>query len=166
MEAENAAWCEKTARANEAAAFWVDLIREDEEFLKPRPRPERADLFKAALEKLYIRQPLLVEKMNAATASPPGDAEREIILKAYGAGAPGADFWELKSRLDAGLRGGVAKVTGERERRYVSGAENLMVIVDYVRAVGGAEYAAATFARLWCLSAEETTILLEALPAP
>jgi hypothetical protein len=164
LEAENAAWCAKLARAAATRDFWTRLIEEDKEFLKPRPRPDRADLFEAALERLYIRQPGLVEKMNRATAAPAGEWEREVILNAYGAGTAGADFNELITRLELGLRGGVVRVTGERDRRYVSGAENLMALVDYVRAVGGPECAAATFERLWALTPEETAAVAAELP--
>jgi len=164
LERENDALRDKTAAAEGVAEFWTVLIREDEEFFKPKGIIERVAGYEKGLETLYVKEPDLVEKVHQALTRPAGDWERGVVIRAYGAGVPGADFWELKKRLDQGLEGGVVKVAGEREPRYVSGAENLMAVLEYVRKVAGEVQYRLTLQRLWACTPEEVDRVLSYFP--
>jgi hypothetical protein len=164
LEAENEALRAQIMTARGVGEFWAVLIGEDEEFFKPGVVTERAASYEAGLEKLFIRNPDLVEKVHLAMSEPPGEWERAIIIRAYGAGLPGADIWELRKRIDQGLEGGVVLVAGERQARYVSGAENMMALLDYVREVSGGEGFEETLQRLWGCTPEEVDVVLAAFP--
>lgn len=164
IEGENEALLSRTATARGVAEFWAVLIGEDEAFFKPGRVTERAASYEEGLEKLFVRNPDLVEKVHLAMSQPAGEWERAIIIRAYGAGLPGADIWELRKRIDQGLEGGVVLVAGEREARYVSGAENMMALLDYVRKVSGGEGFEETLQRLWGCTPEEVDVVLAAFP--
>jgi hypothetical protein len=164
IEAENESLQSRLATARGVAEFWAVLIGEDEEFFKPGRVTERAATYEAGLEKLFVRNPDLVEKVHLAMSQPAGEWERAIIIRAYGAGVPGADIWELRKRIRQGLEGGVCLVAGEREARYVSGAENMMALLDYVREVSGGEGFKETLQRLWGCTPEEVDVVLAAFP--
>lgn len=163
LEKENDELAAKIEAAEGAAEFWAVLIREDEEFFRPR-LSGRVLEYEEGLESLLVNHPALVEKIHHAISQPEGDWERAVLIRAYGAAVPGADFWELKKRLDQGLEGGVVVVAGERQARYVSGAENIMAILDYVRSVAGAERYKETLERLWGCTPEEAGVALAAFP--
>jgi len=166
LEAENQDLRSKTAVAKTAALWWENLIREDQEFLKPRPRADldRVALYEQALVQLYIKKPELVEKLDLGMRAPADDWGREMMAKAYGAAEIRADFWEVRKRVLLGLEGGVVTVAGEDQPRYVTGAENLMAVVDFVRREGGPQYVEPTLARLWGLNDEETAAVMAVLP--
>jgi hypothetical protein len=164
IEAENEALRSRLATARGVAEFWSVLISEDEAFFKPGRVTERAASYEEGLEKLFIRNPDLVEKVHRAMSRPAGEWERAIILRAYGAGLPGADIWELRKRLGQGLEGGVCLVAGEREARYVSGAENMTALLDYVRDIAGGEGFKETLQRLWDCTPEEVDAVLAVFP--
>jgi len=164
IEGENEAFRSRIATARGVAEFWAVLVGEDEEFFKPGRVTERAASYEAGLETLFVRNPDLVEKVHLAMSQPAGDWERVIMIRAYGAGLPGADIWELRKRIDQGLEGGVVMVAGEREARYVSGAENMMALLDYVRKVSGGEGFEETLQRLWGCTPEEVDVVLAAFP--
>lgn len=167
LEAENNELRAKTSSARTAALWWESLIVEDQEFLKPRPRAdlERVALYEQALVQLYIKSPELVQKIDLGMRAPADDWGREMMAKAYGCAEARADFWEIRKRVLLGLEGGVVLVAGEDQPRYVTGAENLMAVVEFVRREGGPEYVAPTLARLWGLSDEETAAVGAVLPA-
>lgn len=164
LEEENEALAAKFAAAEGVAEFWSVLIREDEEFFKPGRMTERVMEYEEGLEVLLVREPALVEKIHAAMSRPEGDWARAVLIRAYGAGTPGADFWELKKRVDQGLEGGVVLVAGERQTRYVSGAENVMAVLDYVWDVAGADGYEETLQKLWACTPEEVEVALAAFP--
>ncbi|UCH77349.1 MAG: hypothetical protein JSU81_06300 [Candidatus Coatesbacteria bacterium] len=166
IESENAELQTKIEAAAGVAEFWAVLLREDEEFFKPSLLTGRLLAYEEGLEKLFVRRPELVEKIHGAISEPAGDWERALLIRAYGAGTPGADFWELRKRIDVGLEGGVVLVAGERQPRYVSGAENMKAILDYVASVAGEEDYRKTLERLWGCTPEETEEVLAAFPAP
>jgi hypothetical protein len=72
----------------------------------------------------------------------------------------------LRKRIDIGLEGGVVLVAGERQPRYVSGAENVKAILEYVARVADEEDYRGTLERLWGCTPEETEEVLAAFPAP
>ena len=164
IEGENEALWSRITAARGTVEFWSVLISEDEEFFKPGLVTERASSYEAGLELMFIRNPELIEKVHLAMSEPAGDWERAILIRAYGAGLPGADIWELRKRIDQGLEGGVVLVAGEREARYVSGAENMMAVVDYVREVAGGEGYEETLQKLWGCTPEEVDAVLSAFP--
>jgi hypothetical protein len=166
LEAENRDLGSETAAAKTAALWWENLIRDDQEFLKPRPRADldRVALYEQALVQLYIKKPELVAKLDLGMRAPADDWGREMMAKAYGSAEVRADFWEIRKRVLLGLEGGVVTVAGEDQPRYVTGAENLMAVVDFVRREGGPEYVAPTLARLWGLNDEETAAVTAVLP--
>jgi hypothetical protein len=164
LEFENTALLARTEGALGVAEFWSVLLREDEEFFKPGRVSERVASFEAGLETLFVKNPALFEKVHLAMSAPAGDWERALLLRAYGAGLPGADIWELRKRVDLGLEGGVVLVAGEREARYISGAENMMAVVDYAREVAGEEEYRETLQKLWGCAPEEVAAVLSALP--
>ncbi len=164
VEAENADLAAKIEAAEGVAEFWSVLIREDEEFFKPGRVTERVMEYERGLERLLVRDPALVEKIHAAMSRPDSDWARAVLIRAYGAGTPGADFWELKKRVDQGLEGGVVLVAGERQARYVSGAENVMAVLDYVWDVAGADGYEETVQKLWGCTPEEVDAALAAFP--
>ncbi|HUU56526.1 MAG TPA: hypothetical protein VMW93_04220 [bacterium] len=164
IEGENEALWSRITGARGAVEFWSVLISEDEEFFKPGLVTERASSYEVGLELMFIRNPELIEKVHLAMSEPAGDWERAILIRAYGAGLPGADIWELRKRIDQGLEGGVVLVAGEREARYVSGAENMMAVVDYVREVTGGEGYEETLQKLWGCTPEEVDAVLSAFP--
>ena len=164
LERENDGLAARLEAARGAAEFWSVLIREDEEFFTPRPLAGRVSEYERGLEFLLVNDPALVEKINVAMSQPESDWERAVLIRAYGAGLPGADFWELKKRLDQGLEGGVVLVAGERRARYVSGAENIMAVLDYVWSVAGEDKYKETLQRLWRCTPEEVDVALAAFP--
>jgi hypothetical protein len=164
IENENAELQARTEAAGGVAEFWAVLLREDEEFFKPGAITERVMEYDAGLELLFVRNPSLVEKVHAGMSNPGGDWERTILVRAYGAGIPGADMWEIRKRIDMGLEGGVVSVAGERTARYVSGAENIMAVMEYVRRVGGEENYEETLGRLWGCTPEEVDEVLAVFP--
>lgn len=164
IEGENEALRSRIIMARGAGEFWAVLISEDEAFFRPGVVTERAASYEEGLEKLFVRSPDLVEKVHLAMSQPAGEWERAIIIRAYGAGLPGADIWELRKRIDQGLEGGVVLVAGERQARYVSGAENMMALLDYVREVSGGEGFEETLQRLWGCTPEEVDVVLAAFP--
>jgi hypothetical protein len=166
LEAENEALQSQITAARGVAEFWSVLISEDEEFFKPDRVTDEALAYERGLEQLFVRDPELVEKVHLAISKPVGDWERAILIRAYGAGLPGADIWELRKRVDQGLEGGVVLPAGERVARYVSGAENMMAILDYVRDVAGEEGYKETLQRLWGCTPEEVDEVLAAFPQP
>jgi len=166
IESENAELQAKIEAAQGVIEFWTVLLREDEEFFKPRLLTGRLAAYEEGLEKLFVRRPELVEKIHAAISQPAGDWERALLIRAYGAGTPGADFWELRKRIDIGLEGGVVLVAGERSARYVSGAENMKAILEYVAGLASEEEYRKTLERLWGCTPEETEEVLAAFPAP
>jgi hypothetical protein len=157
LEKENDDLAAQIEAAEGVVEFWSVIIREDEEFFAPRH-------YERGLEFLLVSNPALVEKIHRAMSQPEGDWERAILIRAYGAGLPGADFWELKKRLDQGLEGGVVTVAGERQARYVSGAENMMATLDYVWEVAGADKYKETLQKLWGCAPEEVDVVLAAFP--
>jgi len=163
LDRENVALAGKIKGANDAAAFYTRLIYQDEDFFKPPAPTPRLLSYERGLELLYIQNPALVAKFHAAIASPPGEYERYIVTRAFGVGVAGADFGEIKRRMAAGVEGGVVKVAGETEPRYVSGAENLMAIVDYVKGAAGDEYPV-VLARLWGCGDEEMDAFFAVFP--
>ena len=163
LEKENDELAAKIEAAEGVAEFWSVLIREDEAFFTPR-LVVRVLEYEEGLESLLVDHPALVEKIHRAISQPDGDWERAVLIRAYGAGLPGADFWELKKRLDQGLEGGVVVVAGERQARYVSGVENMMAILDYVWSVAGADRYKETLQRLWGCTPEEVDVVLAAFP--
>jgi len=164
IERENDRLAAKITAAEEAAQFWTALISEDEEFFKPARVAERVMPYERGLELLLVRNPELADKVHRAISQPAGDWERAILIRAYGAGTPGADFWELRKRLAQGLAGGVVLVAGEREARYVSGAENVMAVLAYVRNVAGEYDYEGTLQRLWDCTPEEVEAVLAVFP--
>lgn len=164
VERENEEMAAKIAAAEGVAEFWSVLISEDEEFFKPHQLTERVMAYEEGLEILLVRNPALVEKINAAMSRPDSDWARAVLVRAYGAGTPGADFWELKKRIEQGLEGGVVLVAGERQARYVSGAENVMAVLDYVRDVAGDDGYRETLQKLWGCTPEEVDAALAAFP--
>lgn len=163
LEAENEEWRRKITLVNEAASFWTALIFEDEDFFKP-PRPsDKVLAYERGLEMLYIKRPELVAKISTAMKAPAGEYERYLLLRAYGSGLPGADFGELARRVATGLEGGVVRVAGEEEPRYVSGAENLIALVDYVKDVAGEEYPR-VLQRFWGLTDDEMDAFFAVFP--
>jgi hypothetical protein len=166
IENENAELQAKIEAAGGVSEFWTVLLLEDEEFFKPRLLTGRMAAYEAGLEKLFVRRPELIEKIHGAISQPAGDWERALLIRAYGAGTPGADFWELRKRVDVGLEGGVVLVAGERQPRYVSGAENMKAILEYVAGVAGDEDYRGTLERLWGCTPEEAEEVLAAFPAP
>jgi hypothetical protein len=164
MERENDRLVAKITAAEAAAQFWNALISEDEEFFKPARAAERVIPYERGLELLLVRNPELADRVHRAISQPAGDWERAVLIRAYGAGTPGADFWELRKRLAQGLAGGVVLVAGEREARYVSGAENVMAVLDYVRSVAGEYDYEGTLQRLWRCTPEEVEAVLAVFP--
>jgi hypothetical protein len=164
LERENEELAAKTAAAEGVAEFWSVLIREDEEFFKPHHMTDRVMAYEKGMEILLVRNPALVEKVHAAMSRPDSDWARTVLIRAYGAGTPGADFWELKKRVEQGLEGGVVLVAGERQARYVSGAENVMAVLDYVRGVAGEDGYDETLQKLWGCTPEEVDAALAAFP--
>jgi seryl-tRNA synthetase len=164
LEAENAEMAAKIEAAEGVAEFWSVLIREDEEFFKPGRINERVVEYERGLERLLVKNPALVEKIHGAMSQPDGDWARAVLIRAYGAGTPGSDFWELKKRTEQGLEGGVVLVAGERQPRYVSGAENIMAILDYVWDVAGPEGYRETLQKLLACTPEEVDFLLDVFP--
>jgi hypothetical protein len=164
LEKENEALAAKLAAAESVNEFWSVLIGEDEEFFKPSLINERVMEYEDGLELLLVKEPTLVEKIHRAISRPKGDWARAILIRAYGAGIPGADFWALKKRIDQGLEGGVVLVAGERRARYVRGAENVMAILDYVWEVAGADGYEETLQKLWGCTPEEVEVALAAFP--
>ncbi len=164
LEKENEALAAKLAAAESVNEFWSVLIGEDEEFFKPSLINERVMEYEDGLELLLVKEPTLVEKIHRAISRPKGDWARAVLIRAYGAGIPGADFWALKKRIDQGLEGGVVLVAGERRARYVRGAENVMAIVDYVWEVAGADGYEGTLQKLWGCTPEEVEVALAAFP--
>jgi hypothetical protein len=164
LEKENEALAAKLAAAESVNEFWSVLIGEDEEFFKPSLINERVMEYEDGLELLLVKEPTLVEKIHRAISRPKGDWARAVLIRAYGAGIPGADFWALKKRIDQGLEGGVVLVAGERRARYVRGAENVMAILDYVWEVAGADGYEGTLQRLWGCTPEEVEVALAAFP--
>jgi hypothetical protein len=164
LEAENAELAERKEAAQGVAEFWSVLIREDEEFFKPTGTNERAAEYERGLERLLVRNPALVVKIHQAMSHPNGDWARAVLIRAYGAGTPGADFWELKKRIEQGLEGGVVLVAGERQPRYVSGAENIMAVMDYAWDVAGPERYRETLQKLWGCTPEEVDFVLDVFP--
>ncbi len=164
LEKENEALAAKLAAAESVNEFWSVLIGEDEEFFKPSHITERVMEYEDGLELLLVKEPTLVEKIHRAISRPDSDWARAILIRAYGAGIPGADFWELKKRIDQGLEGGVVLVAGERRGRYVRGAENVMAILDYVWEVAGADGYEETLQKLWGCTPEEVEVALAAFP--
>ncbi len=164
LEKENEALAAKLAAAEGVNEFWYVLIGEDEEFFKPSHITERVMEYEDGLELLLVKEPTLVEKIHAAMSRPDSDWARAILIRAYGAGTPGADFWELKKRIDQGLEGGVVLVAGERRARYVRGAENVMAILDYVWEVAGADGYEEMLQKLWGCTPEEVEVALAAFP--
>lgn len=164
VERENDGLAAKITAAEEAAEFWTALIREDEEFFKPTRVTERVGLYERGLELLLVRNPELADKVHRTISQPAGDWERAILIRAYGAGTPGADFWELRKRTAQGLAGGVVLVAGESEARYVSGAENAMAVLDYVRSVAGEYDYKETLQKLWRCTPEEVEAVLAVFP--
>jgi hypothetical protein len=164
LEKENEALAAKLAAAESVNEFWSVLIGEDEEFFKPSLIAERVMEYEDGLELLLVKEPTLVEKIHRAISRPEGDWARAVLIRAYGAGIPGADFWELKKRIDQGLEGGVVLVAGERRARYVRGAENVMAILDYVWEVAGADGYEETLQKLWGCTPEEVEVALAAFP--
>ena len=164
IEAENEALLSGITMARGVGEFWEVLIGEDEEFFRPGVVTERAAAYEEGLEKLFVRNPELVEKVHLAMSEPAGEWERAIVIRAYGAGLPGADIWELRKRIDQGLEGGVVLVAGERTARYVSGAENMMALLDYIREVSGGVGFEETLQRLWGCTPEEVDVVLAAFP--
>jgi len=164
LEEKNYELAAKTEAAEGVAEFWSVLIREDEEFFKPGHMTERVMQHEEGLERLLVKEPALVEKIHAAMSRPDSDWPRAVLIRAYGAGTPGADFWELKKRVDQGLEGGVVLVAGERQARYVSGAENVMAVLDYVWKVAGADGYRETLQKLWVCTPEEVEAVLAAFP--
>ncbi len=163
LERENEELKSKIKRANDAAAFWQELIFEDQDFFKP-PRPTAKELsFERGLELLYIKDPALVEKISKSIANPAGEYERYIVTRAYGGGTAVANFGEIKKRMEQGLVGGIVTVAGEEEPRCVSGAENLMALVDYVKGAAGDEYPQ-VLRRVWGLSDEEMDVYFRVFP--
>jgi hypothetical protein len=165
LERENEALDAKLAAAEGVAEFWTVLIREDEEFFKPHGMTDRVMAYENGLEKLLVRDPALVEKIHAAMSRPESDWTRAVLIRAYGSNLPGADFWELKKRAEQGLEGGVVLVAGEGQARYVSGAENVMAVLDYVWSVAGADGYEETLQKLWNCTPEEVDAALAAFPA-
>jgi hypothetical protein len=164
LEEENEALAAKLAAAEGVAEFWSVLIGEDEVFFTPAHMTDRVMAYEEGLEILLVKDPALVEKIHAAMSRPDSDWARAVLIRAYGAGTPGADFWELKKRVDQGLEGGVVLVAGERQTRYVSGAENVMAILDYVWDVAGADGYEETLQKLWACTPEEVDVALAAFP--
>lgn len=164
IEEENEALTARIGAAEGVAEFWSVLILEDEEFFKPGRMTERVMEYEEGLERLLVKEPALVEKIHAAMSRPDSDWARAVLIRAYGAGTPGADFWELKKRTDQGLEGGVVLVAGERQARYVSGAENVMAVLDYVWDVAGADGYEETLQKLWGCTSEEVEVALAAFP--
>jgi hypothetical protein len=164
LEKENEALAAKLAAAESVNEFWSVLIGEDEEFFKPSLINERVMEYEDGLELLLVKEPTLVEKIHRAISRPKGDWARAVLIRAYGAGIPGADFWALKKRIDQGLEGGVVLVAGERRARYVRGAENVMAILDYVWEVAGADGYEETLQKLWGCTPEEVEVALAAFP--
>jgi len=164
LEAENEALAGKLAAAEGVTEFWLVLIGEDEEFFTPGHMTDRVMAYEEGLEILLVKDPALVEKIHAAMSRPDGDWARAVLIRAYGASTPGADFWELKKRVDQGLEGGVVLVAGERQTRYVSGAENVMAILDYVWDVAGADGYEETLQKVWACTPEEVDAALAAFP--
>ncbi len=164
VEAENAELAQKIEAAQGVAEFWSVLIREDEEFFKPGRTSERSAEYERGLERLLVRNPALVVKIHRAMSRPEGDWARAVLIRAYGAGTPGADFWELKKRIEQGLEGGVVLVAGEQQPRYVSGAENIKAVMDYVWEVAGSERYRETLQKLWGCTPEEMDFVLDAFP--
>ncbi len=164
LEKENEALAAELAAKEGVNEFWSVLVDEDEEFFKPSLIAERVMKYEDGLELLLVKEPTLVEKIHRAISRPEGDWPRAVLIRAYGAGIPGADFWELKKRIDQGLEGGVVLVAGERRARYVPGAENVMAILDYVWKVAGAEGYKRTLQKLWGCTPEEVEVALAAFP--
>jgi len=164
IEGENETLRSRIGATRGVVEFWSVLIGEDEEFFRPGRVTERAASYEEGLETLFVRNPELVEKVHHAMSEPAGEWERAILIRAYGAGLPGADIWELRKRIDQGLEGGVVLVAGERETRYVSGAENMMAVLDYVRDVTDGEGYEAMLQRLWGCTPEEVEVVLAAFP--
>jgi len=163
LEAENEELKKKVYAAAAAAAFWAELVFDDQDFFKPPAKSDKQLSYERGLELLYIRRPDIVAKVHNAMAAPPTEYERYIITRAYGGGLPGADFGELTRRIACGIEGGVVKIAGEDEPRYVSGAENLLAVVDYVKALAGDEYPQ-VLKRLWGLTDEEMDVYFAVFP--
>jgi hypothetical protein len=165
LDRENAALEDEITRARGAAAFYDRLIREDQDFLKPDRLAGKLAPYERGLTDLYIRDPALVEKIGKAMAAPEGEWQREILIRAYGGDVAGADFAELKKRLELGIAGGVVTVAGERAPRYVPGAENVKAVLEYIRGAAGPTYYKETLARLWGLTPAETEEAVAAFAA-